>query len=229
MSFNYDIPFMNKIYRRMLRAFFQGLFRLLGPVQMIGKENIPEKPPYVIAMNHVSLLEVPFVGSFWPTFPEIIGAADVWERPGQAIFARMYHGLPVNRGEYDRRALEMVIDVLQAEKILLISPEGTRSHTPGLQRAKPGIAYIIDKAQVPVIPVGIVGTTEDYLKNGFRGQRPALEMRIGAPIQLPPIEGRGKERREARQRNTDLVMAHIAALLPPEYRGEYTNFEDFLQ
>ncbi|MEA2008176.1 MAG: lysophospholipid acyltransferase family protein [Chloroflexota bacterium] len=228
MNSNYEIPFINKIYRRILRAFFQGIFRLLGPVRIIGKENVPQEAPYVIAMNHVSILEVPFIGSFWPIFPEIIGAADVWRRPGQAIFARMYHGLPVHRGEYDRRALAIVIDVLKAGKILLISPEGTRSHTPGLQRAKSGIAYIVDKTQVPVVPVGIVGTTEDYFKNGFTGKRPILEMRIGKPIQLPPIKGHGEERREARQQNTDKVMAHIAALLPPEYRGEYTNFEDLL-
>ncbi len=228
MSSSYNIPFINKIYRIILRAFFRILFRLLGPVRITGKENIPKEAPYVIAMNHVSILEVPFIAAFWPIAPEIIGAADVWNRRGQAIFARMYHGLPVHRGEYDRRALAIVIDILQAGKILLISPEGTRSHTPGLQRAKSGIAYIIDKTQVPIIPVGIVGTTEDYVKKGLSGKRPVLEMHIGKAIQLPPIEGRGEERRKARQRNADRVMAHIAAVLPPEYRGVYANFEELL-
>jgi hypothetical protein len=48
-------------------------------------------------------------------------------------------------------------------------------------------------------------------------------MRIGAPILIPPAEGKGAERREARQRNTDLIMQRIAELLPEEYRGVYGN------
>ena len=35
--------------------------------------------------------------------------------------------------------------------------------------------------------------------------------------------GKGDERREARQRNADLVMAHIAGLLPETYRGYYAG------
>jgi hypothetical protein len=50
-----------------------------------------------------------------------------------------------------------------------------------------------------------------------------LEMRIGNPIQLPPVEGKGAERRDSRQRNADLVMCHIAGLLPEEYRGVYAE------
>jgi hypothetical protein len=46
-------------------------------------------------------------------------------------------------------------------------------------------------------------------------------MRIGRPFRLPPIQGKGEARRESRQRNADLVMAHIAGLLPEEYRGVY--------
>ncbi len=229
MNADYQVTFIYRVFRRILRAVFKVLFRLLGPVKVEGKEYIPPEGPYLIAMNHVSILEVPFVGAFWPIFPEIIGAADVWRRPGQAILARMYHGLPVRRGEYDRKALQLVIGVLRSGKVLLISPEGTRSHAPGMQRGKPGIAYIAEKTQVPIVPVGIVGTTEDYIEKAFKGKRPTLEMRIGEPFHLPPVAGRGAERREARQQNTDIVMAHIAVLLPPEYRGVYADFEKYIE
>jgi hypothetical protein len=46
-------------------------------------------------------------------------------------------------------------------------------------------------------------------------------MHIGKPFHLPPVEGKGAERRESRQRNADLVMRHIAGLLPENYRGVY--------
>ena len=76
---------------------------------------------------------------------------------------------------------------------------------------------------VPVIPVGIVGTTDDFWKKASKGKRPLLEMRIGQPLQLPPVEGKGEARRLSRQANADLVMRAIAGLLPAEYRGVYAN------
>jgi 1-acyl-sn-glycerol-3-phosphate acyltransferase len=92
-----------------------------------------------------------------------------------------------------------------------------------MQRGKPGVAYIMDEAQVPIVPVGIVGTTDDFWQRATHGGRPQLEMRIGEPFRLPLLEGKGAERREARQRHADLVMQHIAALLPEEYRGVYAD------
>ena len=91
----------------------------------------------------------------------------------------------------------------------------------------PGVAFIIEKADVPVMPVGVVGATQDFLSRALRGERPVLEMRIGKPIRLPPIEGKGDDRRTARQRNADSIMIHIASLLPLEYRGVYGGQPNF--
>jgi 1-acyl-sn-glycerol-3-phosphate acyltransferase len=105
----------------------------------------------------------------------------------------------------------------------MIMPEGGRSHRPGMRRAEPGAAYIVEKTGVPVVPVGVVGTTDDFLSRALRGRRPHAQMIIGKSFHLPDVEGRGEERRLARQRNADLIMSHIAALLPPEYRGVYAE------
>jgi 1-acyl-sn-glycerol-3-phosphate acyltransferase len=92
-----------------------------------------------------------------------------------------------------------------------------------LRQARPGVSYIAEQAGLPVIPVGIVGTTDDFWQKASKGKRPQLEMRIGKPFQLPPLKDKGIERRECRQRNADLVMRHIAGLLPEEYRGIYAE------
>ena len=44
----------------------------------------------------------------------------------------------------------------------------------GLRKANPGVAYLMDKAMVPVVPVGVVGGTEDFVKNALRGKRQRL-------------------------------------------------------
>jgi 1-acyl-sn-glycerol-3-phosphate acyltransferase len=209
--------------RPFVRSVLRLLLHILAPVKITGRKNIPLGTTYIVAINHVSLFEAPLVGGFWPEQLEVIGASDIWDRPGQNILARLWGGIPVHRGDYDRAALEGVISALRSGFPLLIAPEGGRSHKPGMRRAQPGIAYVAEQTGLPVIPVGIVGTTDDFFQQASKGRRPPLEMRIGKPIRLPPVQGRGAGRRESRQANADLVMRTIAGLLPEEYRGIYAE------
>ena len=228
MEDQYRVPLHIRINRRFLRLFFRGLFHLLGKVELYGMDKIPKHNKYVIAFNHVSLVEIPFIGAFWPKIVEIIGATVVWGRPGVAIVARMWEGIKVKRTEFDREVFRKVKMVIDAGFPLMISPEGTRSHTPGLARGKPGVAYIIDKTKVPVLPVAVVGNTIDFLHQGIRGKRPTIQMFVGDLINMPLLTGRGKERRDMRQRNTDIIMARIAEMLPESYQGVYSDYEKIL-
>lgn len=223
----YKVSIGTQFNRKIMRFFFRAVFHALGRVQIEGLDNVPAKGAYLIAMNHVSLFEPPLILAFWPKAPEAVGAVDIWSKRGQATLAKLYGGIPVHRGEYDRKLIETTLRALKSGRPLVIAPEGTRSHIPGMNRAQPGAAFIIDQANVPVIPVGLTGTTDDFLKLALKGKRPVLGIHIGAPIILPPVEGRGEARRVARQRNVDLIMLHIAALLPNEYRGVYSDANKF--
>ena len=218
---SYRIPFGTRLFRATFAPLFRLAFRILCRINMDGKENIPKSGPYIIAYNHISLFEPPLLLAFWPTFPEAIAGADVFDRPGQKILVRGYGAIPVHRGEFDRKVIQDMMRALAANKPLMIAPEGGRSHKPGLRQGFAGVAYLMDRARVPVVPVGISGTSDDFGKRALRGQRPELTIRIGRPFVLPPIEGSGEQRRTARQANADLVMRHIAAQLPEEYWGLY--------
>jgi len=219
----YHIPLRFKIVRPVAKFIFRGVFRALARVKITGKENIPYGKPYVVAMNHVSIFDPPFVAAFWPEQLEIIGAIDVFSKPGQGQLLKLYGVIPVHRGDYDRSLLTKIISIIKSGIPLLIAPEGARSHEPGMRRAKPGIAYIVEQTGVPVLPVGLIGTTEDFWSRAIHGQKPSLEMRIGKPFTLPPITVKGVEKHAARQRNADLVMSYLAGLLPEEYRGVYAE------
>jgi 1-acyl-sn-glycerol-3-phosphate acyltransferase len=219
----FRLPLGLRIRRYLLRKSVKLAFLLLGRVRLSGLENIPLGTAYVAAVNHVSIYDPPLLLSFWPETLATIGAADVFDKPVQGELLSIYGTTPVHRGEYDRSLIDTMLATLRAGKGLMIAPEGGRSHAVAMRRAKPGVAYVVDEAQVPVVPVGIVGTTDDFLKRGLSFKRPHVEMRVGRPVRLPPLEGRGEQRREARQRNADLVMRHVAGLLPPEYRGVYAD------
>lgn len=223
MSERYQVPLRFRIIRPVLKRSFRGIFHVLSRVEILGEEYVPLGKPYIVAINHISIFDPPFAAAFWPEYLEIIGAEDVFYRPGQGQLLKLYGVIPVHRGDYDRVLLTRILRVIRSGFPLLIAPEGRRSHVPAMGRAKPGIAYIVERTAVPVLPVGIVGTTRDYWERARRGERPRLEMRIGKPLHLPPIPSQGNEKQQARQRNADLVMSHLAGLLPEEYRGAYAE------
>lgn len=225
----YQLRRSNQVARAVLRPIFRGLFHLISDVRILGKLNVPKDGPYLIAMNHVSIYDPPFMIAFWPVCPEAVGAYEIWSKPGQSTLARLYGGIPVHRGQYDRQLIEAILGVILTGRPLLIAPEGGRSHQPGLQHAKPGIGYILERARdslnidVPIIPVGISGTTDDFIQRAIQGKRPALVMNIGQAFQINPHKASGAARRVARQQYADQIMLKIAGLLPPEYQGVYAN------
>ncbi len=222
---SYSVPFVNRFARASLRPIFKLVFNLLSDVKIIGRENVPVSGAYLITINHTSFFDSPSVIAFWPTSPEGAGAVEIWSRPGQSILVRLYRVIPLHRGEFDRRALQTMIAALQSGRPLLIAPEGGRSHQFGMRRALPGAAYIVDKTGVPVIPVGVVGATDDFLDRALHLMRPRLEIRIGVPLHLPAVRGKGADRRQALQSNADQIMQAIANLMPPEYHGVYQDQE----
>ncbi|MEK6221307.1 MAG: 1-acyl-sn-glycerol-3-phosphate acyltransferase [Chloroflexota bacterium] len=209
--------------RILLRLFFKVLFHLLFNVKFQGMENIPADGAYIIAYNHVAYFEPPFILTFWPTYPEALAGADVFERRAQGAIVKAYGAMPVKRGEYDRSILEKMRKVLSSGFSILISPEGGRSHKPGLRRAYKGVAYMIDQVQVPVVPVAITGMRDDSLTMAVKGRRDTFIMEVGKPFMLPKITGKGIDRREMRQENADQVMREIGKMLPPEYHGVYAG------
>ncbi len=221
----YGVPTNIRTNRLFLRPAFRLLFRVLGRVEVTGRENVPSQGPYLIAFNHVSIYDPPVVVAFWPAAPEILAAIEIWTRKGQSELARLYGAIPIRRGEIEREVMLRLLAVLRSGYPLLVSPEGTRSHVPGMQQAKTGIIYLVDKTHVPIVPAAVVGTTDDFFRKAIHGQRPEIKLKIGPAFTIPEeVAGNdGLPPREIRQRKADFIMLHLADLLPEAYRGFYAS------
>ncbi len=207
--------------RNFIRYILQILFKLLTRIEVSGLENIPENNGCILAVNHLSRLDPPllFILIDRPDLTAL--AADKYKRyPFFRQLIEAVDGIWIHREDADFRALKAARDYLVKGGMLGIAPEGTRSKTGGLIPGKPGVAYLADKAQVPVIPAAIYGT-EGAIYKIFLLKRPVLTVKIGKPISFPPITRQDRER--ALQQNTDEIMCQIAAMLPPSYRGVYAS------
>jgi 1-acyl-sn-glycerol-3-phosphate acyltransferase len=221
MTHTYHVPLINRIFRVIILKTFRLIFDLFCRVETTGLDKVPVGKSYLMVFNHVSLYEAPVLLSYWPEKPEVLGAVDVWNRPGQDLLAKAYGGIPIHRGEVDRSAMNKMLEVLEAGLAIAVAPEGGRSHTPGMRRGKPGISFLLEKFRIPIIPVGIVGTTEDLLSNMIRLKKPRIQLNIGDSFFLPDGLGDDLPRSKAYQLRVDYVMRKITELLPDEYRGYY--------
>jgi 1-acyl-sn-glycerol-3-phosphate acyltransferase len=171
--------------------------------------------------NHLHFFDPPLVLMGLPFREITVLAAEKWEEIWPINWLLKSLGaIFVRRGEVDREALRKCLTVLNQGGIIGLAPEGTRSPTGTMQRAKPGIAYLASKADVPVLPLGVSGQNRIFAE-WKRLRRPHIVVRIGEPFRLQPVHGRSKG--EQLQVRSDEVMWRIAALVDEELRGVYTD------
>jgi 1-acyl-sn-glycerol-3-phosphate acyltransferase len=207
--------------RKVLRSIVRFLFKHLSHLEVIGLENLPGDGSYLLAVNHLGRLDAPLVFSLIEREHLSALVADKYQSsPFFRWIVNQVNGIWIQRDEADIRALKAARDYLHSGGVLGIAPEGTRSQTGGLQGAKTGAAYLADKANASVIPVGICGT-QKALSELLRFRRPKIRIVFGKPLKLQAIDRR--TRAVGLQRNSDEIMCRIAALLPSEYRGVYQD------
>jgi 1-acyl-sn-glycerol-3-phosphate acyltransferase len=200
-----------------IRAIVNVLVNLFIRREYVGLENFPE-PPYIVAINHLSVFDTPVLLTVCPHTIRALTAAKHKRNPIYAPLLVIMGSIWVRRGEVDRRALREALDVLKQGGVLGLAPEGTRARgTHALQEGKTGTAYLATRADVPIVPVGLAGT-ERIKDNLPRLRRTYVRAVVGKPFRLPE---NGRVRGQKLHEYTDLIMHRIAELLPEEYRGVY--------
>lgn len=205
---------------RVWRALVRLLLPLLVRLEVVGRENLPDKGPYIMATNHLSVFDLPVLLAVCPHPIRAFAAAKHRRNPIYAPILASAGSIWVRRGEIDREALRGALRALERGEVLGIAPEGTRARgVYALQPGKTGAAYLATRASVPIVPAGIAGTekVKEYLP---RLRRTPVRLVIGEPFRLPES---GRVRGPKLREYTDLIMRRIAALLPPEYRGVYAD------
>lgn len=203
---------------RILRVIAFIIARLPSRLELIGLENLPDKPPYLLVTNHLSAFDLPLILFVLPHKIRAFAASKHRSNPLFGPILEAADTVWVRRGEVDRQALRQALAILERGEALGVAPEGTRAReSHALQEGKPGAAYIATRAGVSIVPVGIAGT-EKIAHNLLRLRRTPVRMEFGEPFRLPET---GHVRSEKLQQYTDLIMHRIADLLPEAYRGVY--------
>ena len=217
-------PMRLKFTRFLIRI----LLRLLTHVEVHGMENLPKNinsANFVIASNHLGLVDafLPFYILDHTNLVLLVG--EKWEK--MAIMRWLGRGLNfifVDRFNPDIKAIRAVMTRMKKGEVLVITPEGTRSKVGHLIEGKAGVSYLAAKMEYPLLPVGISGTFDEiFFAQLKRLRRPHITVNIGPMFSLPPLPNESQGRDEALKADTDEIMCRIAALVPLENRGVYTD------
>jgi len=177
--------------------------------RVAGRENIPSGTAVVFCSNHESNVDPPVL--FLALHPQlhILYKAELRNVPLMRTVLDVGGFVAVDRGDRDQamRSLEQGAQSLRAGNSFLIFPEGTRSRTGSLLPFKKGGFIMAIKAQVPVVPVAIVGG-RDAMRKGSAFVRPVkVSVRIGRPV---PTAGLTVDQRD---RVVAAVRAEVQTLL----------------
>jgi 1-acyl-sn-glycerol-3-phosphate acyltransferase len=202
-------------------AVWNVLYRFWIKMHVHGWENIPAEGPVLMMGNHINMLDPVVMVSFYPDRDVVpMAKIEAFNQPLMRFFVRHWGAIPINRGEADMKALKLTFDYLEQGKIVMLYAEGHRSKT-GLIQGQEGSAYLALKSNAVVVPVAIWGTDRFPLKWIGDLRRMDVHISFGRPFRFRKPEGRLP--REQFRGMTDEAMYQIAALLPPQWRGVYSD------
>lgn len=196
------------------------LLWLFGPGRIVGLEHVPRTGSFLIVANHCSNLDPPFlgyaVGHRTGRVVHFMAKDELRGWPVIGWLARNAGSIFVRRGEADRAAQRLAVEVLLAGRPLAVFPEGTRSRDGQLKQGRAGAALLAMRGGARILPVGIAGTQRIF--EGRLPRRGRVTIKIGQPFELPASDAVD---RAVLREGTDRIMREIAALLPAEQRGRW--------
>ncbi|MFL6182801.1 MAG: lysophospholipid acyltransferase family protein [Actinomycetes bacterium] len=144
----------------------------------------------VVVANHSSHADTAALLASLPAEgrPVFIAAADYWGASPVRRWAcrALGGGYEVRRGGGGSVDLEPLVDELRAGRTVVMFPEGTRSRDGSLHEFHSGAFRLAERAGVPVVPVGLRGTS-DLLPVHGNLRRAAVRVRFGEPLISPTV------------------------------------------
>ncbi len=201
MNLSYRLGY--NLFKLLARAFFNH--------RVIGRENLSVTGGALIACNHASFVDPPFVGIALDEQIHYLARKSLFDHPVAGAILRSWNAVPVDQDRPDMTSLKTVIRRLREGNKVLVFPEGERSFDDVLLPGLPGIGLIVAKSGVPVIPVRLIGTHAALPRNGKVIHPTEVTLVCGKPWQCDPSQY-GCEGKELYQCISDDIMKQIAAL-----------------
>ncbi|HTV07632.1 MAG TPA: lysophospholipid acyltransferase family protein [Candidatus Aquilonibacter sp.] len=174
------------------RAWARVLLRIaLSPVTVEGLEKLQplrregsHRPLAVYASNHLSYYDTPMLFAKLPFQFRILAKASLWKLPFIGWYLNRSGQVPIDQSSARAGVASLArgVKTLESGLPLMLFPEGGRSATGELRSMVSGAAWMAIKAQVPLVPITLIGTYELLPIHTYVLRPRPLKLIIGDPI-----------------------------------------------
>jgi len=147
-----------------------------------GRERWPESGGGLICSNHQSMVDPPLVGLTCPRRMNYLARDTLFRVPGLKQLITFLDAIPIDREGGGLAGLKETLRRLKAGELVLIFPEGTRSHDGQVAPLKPGFISVARRSRVPLIPVGLDGAYQAWPRTSPLPRLGRIAIAIGEPI-----------------------------------------------
>lgn len=156
--------------------------KIFWGLKIIHPERLKELSDCIIAANHISAYDPPFIGSVIPNEIHYLAKIELFKNKLVKALLLYFNCIPVKRGRIDKSAITMVKIVLRKGRSVLIFPEGTRKSS----KVKSGIGKFAIEAKKDICPI-YIHNSENSLKCLLRKER--LKIVIGERVKASSFSG----------------------------------------
>jgi len=173
-----------KMAQLLVRVFTSLFFDL----KVYGLKNVPRRGGALIVTNHQSLLDPLLLGVRHRRGMSYMAKSELFRNKAFAWLIRRLGAFPVRQGAGDVGAVKETISRLQEGRMLNIFPEGSRTETGELGPMLPGVALIVRRAGVPVVPAAIDGSYQAWPKGQKYFHPHPIRIVYGPPIDMKGLK-----------------------------------------
>jgi 1-acyl-sn-glycerol-3-phosphate acyltransferase len=151
-------------------------------LRVVGREKWPATGGGLICANHQSMFDPPLVGLTCPRRMNYLARDTLFRVPVLAQLITFLDAIPIDREGGGLAGLKETLRRLKAGELVLIFPEGTRTHDGEVAPLKPGFISVARRSRVPLIPVGLDGCYQAWPRTSPFPRAGRIAVVIGEPI-----------------------------------------------
>lgn len=139
------------------------ILRLFYRMRSVDVTNIPREGAVLIIANHQSFFDPPIVSSvIRHRHTDFLARGGLFKFKPFGWTIRQLNSTPINQGAGDAGAMKETLRKLGEGKMMLVFPEGSRTHDGNMQEFQRGVAVLLKRAHCQVVPVGIAGAFDAW-------------------------------------------------------------------
>jgi 1-acyl-sn-glycerol-3-phosphate acyltransferase len=171
-----------------------------SPVQVIGADKLKPAATAVYASNHLSYMDTAVLFARLPFQFRILAKGGLWKVPFVGWYLNRSGQVPIHSGSPRSLIAGLLrgVKTLESGIPLVVFPEGARTPTGHMQSFASGCAFMAIRAQVPLIPLALIGTYQLLPIHTYALRPRPLKIIVGDPIPTDSLTTRDADALTAR-------------------------------